>query len=289
MDTFFSGTDTDELHSNAENYNMYLSLIVNFSCMPTAKIAVKGKRIIKNVVSEDKFSYTNHEGDKAALSFTNNSINKEYECIAIINCNVNYEVDEAIEKQYNLIKEKKAVRHYPATNYATNPAYRGNQNTNSSIGFHTNNTRMYLNENSCEIALSKLLFQSKNYRGDLWDVLRKTEILWEKLKSGQRKNYLGIIKTSFKEYVDDHYNFVSNLTNEDYIYILNSFIKSLQRKENLYKTITAGFIKIFERLLSEYTNKINSNIQEKLDFNSVENTDDNDVFEYLGYNFHHAQ
>lgn len=30
MDTFFSGTDTDELHENAPNHNYYLSLIVNF-------------------------------------------------------------------------------------------------------------------------------------------------------------------------------------------------------------------------------------------------------------------
>lgn len=293
MDTFFSGTDTDELHSNAENYNMYLSLIVNFSCVPTAKIAVKGKRVIKNVVSEDKFSYTNHEGDEAALSFTNNSVDKEYECIAIINCDVNYEVDKAIEKQYNLIKEKKAAVHYPIkhypTQYATTPGYRGNQNTTPSIGFHTSTTRPYLNESSCEIILSKLLFQSKSYHGDLWDVLRKTEKEWERLKSGQRKNFLTLIKKSFKEFVDEHFNFVSKLTNEEYIFVLNSFIKFLQKKENLFRSFVGNFIKVFETLLAEYTNKINSNVQEKLDFNSVEDEvqDINDsVLEDLGYNFH---
>lgn len=39
MDTFFSGTDVQELHDNAANYSYYLSLIVNFKEDYTAKIA----------------------------------------------------------------------------------------------------------------------------------------------------------------------------------------------------------------------------------------------------------
>ena len=39
MDTFFSGTDVQELHDNAANYSYYLSLIVNFKEEYTAKIA----------------------------------------------------------------------------------------------------------------------------------------------------------------------------------------------------------------------------------------------------------
>ena len=39
MDTFFSGTDIQELHDNAANYSYYLSLIVNFKEDYSAKIA----------------------------------------------------------------------------------------------------------------------------------------------------------------------------------------------------------------------------------------------------------
>ena len=42
MATFFSGTDTDELRTNATNYNYYLSLIVNNKMEMTAKLAIPG-------------------------------------------------------------------------------------------------------------------------------------------------------------------------------------------------------------------------------------------------------
>jgi len=44
MQTFFSGTDTDELITNAKLYNYYVSLIVNFDGKYCAKIAFPGKQ-----------------------------------------------------------------------------------------------------------------------------------------------------------------------------------------------------------------------------------------------------
>lgn len=43
MNTFFSGTDTDELATNVHNHNYYLSLIVNFAGVYCAKLAFLGE------------------------------------------------------------------------------------------------------------------------------------------------------------------------------------------------------------------------------------------------------
>ena len=52
MPTFFSGTDTQELHDNAPNHNYYLSLIVNFKDPDSwmAKIAFIGEDEIKSTI-----------------------------------------------------------------------------------------------------------------------------------------------------------------------------------------------------------------------------------------------
>jgi hypothetical protein len=55
MATFFSGTDTSELIDNAEKYNYYVSLIVNFAHVYCAKIAIPVK---SKVSSENWFKNT---------------------------------------------------------------------------------------------------------------------------------------------------------------------------------------------------------------------------------------
>ena len=56
MNTFFSGTDVQELHDNAANYSYYLSLIVNFKEDYTAKIAklIEVKNASFDVDEEDE-------------------------------------------------------------------------------------------------------------------------------------------------------------------------------------------------------------------------------------------
>jgi len=44
MNTFFSGTDMDELYNNSKLYNYYLSLIVNFDGKYCAKLSFPGKQ-----------------------------------------------------------------------------------------------------------------------------------------------------------------------------------------------------------------------------------------------------
>lgn len=57
MEAFFSGTDTNTLHEQAPDYNYFLSLIVNYSCNPVAKLAMFGKKTPSDVI----FTGTNGE------------------------------------------------------------------------------------------------------------------------------------------------------------------------------------------------------------------------------------
>lgn len=65
MATFFSGTDMQELHDNTGSHNYYLSLIVNFNGVWTAKVAHVAKRKLvmeyKNVSDETKEFVTEKE------------------------------------------------------------------------------------------------------------------------------------------------------------------------------------------------------------------------------------
>jgi hypothetical protein len=61
MDTFFSGTDTSELHDNAPNHNYYLSLIVNYDGKWMAKVAICGA-IEQTGSMTTKVTYLNPDG-----------------------------------------------------------------------------------------------------------------------------------------------------------------------------------------------------------------------------------
>jgi hypothetical protein len=97
MQTTPSGTDTDELLSNSKHFPYYLSLIVNYSGNYSARIAIKGKYQKKTL--ENKFSFSNVE---SSINFKEES--NDQEVIAVMNCNIVFEIPESIEKQYNTIK-----------------------------------------------------------------------------------------------------------------------------------------------------------------------------------------
>lgn len=84
MTTFFSGTDTDELKENINNHNYYLSLIVNNAMKPTAKIAFKGTRKVKeeNVYKFNFFGNT--------TSFNKGSRIIDEEVMFTYDCNIEF-------------------------------------------------------------------------------------------------------------------------------------------------------------------------------------------------------
>lgn len=72
MGAFYSGVDMDDLHTNTDNYNYYLTIIVNLACKPVAKVSwiqeeeieysVKDRRIRNNSGGWFSFKKNNKKG-----------------------------------------------------------------------------------------------------------------------------------------------------------------------------------------------------------------------------------
>jgi len=79
MKTFFSGTDTDELHENAPNHNLYLSLIVNNN-MDISQWACK--LVFMGDVTPAHISFLDKEGDPVSIGCPNKErMLVEYNCV----------------------------------------------------------------------------------------------------------------------------------------------------------------------------------------------------------------
>lgn len=97
MATFFSGTDTGELHTNSPKHNYYLSLIVNFACNYIAKVAL----YTPGAEYKMKFKGTSGEFEKVAnIGGT----------MIIYDCQVFVENEPWFDERFNQIKEKKASK-----------------------------------------------------------------------------------------------------------------------------------------------------------------------------------
>lgn len=106
MKTFFSGTDIDELETNAGSHNFYLSLIVNYDNggQYTAKIA-----IIADVETETKYKFNN--GVKLSGIDEDKPIKNSSKRLITIDCDIIYDVDSFDAERYNtLIKSKTQKR-----------------------------------------------------------------------------------------------------------------------------------------------------------------------------------
>lgn len=113
METFFSTTDTDELHDNVDKHNYYLSLIVNMAGNFNAKVAF----LMNNKVTSE-MSYTSDSGklvtfqketEEKAMGVVGMRIMMEYENPFF------YDRLHAIEKAKEEEKKKKstpAIKHY---------------------------------------------------------------------------------------------------------------------------------------------------------------------------------
>jgi proteasome lid subunit RPN8/RPN11 len=106
MSCFFSGTDMDELHDNAANHIMYLSLIVNVAGPWCAKIAIPGKINTRtNAISE----YKDKEGNPIVISSENSG---EEDALFLIDLNIQHLLPAYYIDQYEKVlkdNEKKRV------------------------------------------------------------------------------------------------------------------------------------------------------------------------------------
>ncbi len=113
MDAFFSITDMNDLHENAESYPFLLSLIVNFAegGSPVAKIAFTGK----DTFEERTLSTNSRLKD---LKVTLNEKEKTRDVLVLCDCKIEYGVQEYFSKRYSTLKEKESITPY-------SPAYGG--------------------------------------------------------------------------------------------------------------------------------------------------------------------
>lgn len=184
MATFFSGTDTDELVSNAGSHNFYLSLIVNHKSDFCAKIG-----IVAEVELETKNKFVFSHG----LSFKNLVNNEKVETkkekqLLTIDCVIQFEQDEFEVSRYDSIKKAKqeaaAKRVYP-----TYPSYRhGSFNevdfSKGSKIKHHGQTSIYISKSKNEIDgfLADLWSMSANNKKNLETVLEEINEEYSKNK-----------------------------------------------------------------------------------------------------------
>jgi proteasome lid subunit RPN8/RPN11 len=100
MKCFFSGTDTKELHDNADKYNYYLSLIVNHESQFCAKIAVAAQYNIEKA----NYTFKGFEGVETIETEGTKS-----DVLMLIECDIEFEQSEFDIKQYEAIKTKKEL------------------------------------------------------------------------------------------------------------------------------------------------------------------------------------
>src|SRR3990167_10298510 len=62
MNAFYSGTDKDDLHINTDNYNYYLTIIVNFACKPVAWVTWIQEEEIEYVIKKKQKRIRNGSG-----------------------------------------------------------------------------------------------------------------------------------------------------------------------------------------------------------------------------------
>lgn len=123
MNTFFSGTDTQELHDNAPSHNYYLSLIVNHESKFCAKVAFVAERSIKKAFDEDilVFKGSNGSEDKIELQPDSTKESKQ-KVLVILDCDIEFEQDKFFIDRITELKNK--PRH-------TNISYHSQDNLHS--------------------------------------------------------------------------------------------------------------------------------------------------------------
>lgn len=102
MSVFFSGTDTDELLSNADKYPFYVSLIVNNDGDVCAKIG--------SYAEEIKTTYSTKVMNKKGKYITK-TFHKTQKAVIVYDCEIEFEKDLKIENQLDVcvaIKRKRA-------------------------------------------------------------------------------------------------------------------------------------------------------------------------------------
>lgn len=183
-----SSTDDAELLDNCKFFPFYLSLIVNYACKYNARIAIKGK--YKKKVSENCFKFSNVE-----KSFSLGDEETDQEVIAVMDCDIKFDIPESIEKQYTKVKTtfKPVVNTYnykPANNYK--PAE-----------FQQNGNKKSFNKNYAEFT-SNWLLNEKGSKVFVYEALQEFDKLFKKYNKKEKERLLESRQNSFPRYVQSY-------------------------------------------------------------------------------------
>lgn len=138
MQTFFSGTDMQELHDNTEKYNFYLSLIVNHKSQYCAKISTVGHSL-----SDSTFTFP---GDDLKTPIIRKS-RKESTIMVTYNADIHFDVNEYFKDRYEEVRPYPKYPAYSASIFEDDdlPPKRWNSYANSSnqttLGFQSSASR----------------------------------------------------------------------------------------------------------------------------------------------------
>lgn len=252
MATFFSGTDTKDLKDNYEDYNMYLSLIVNFKGPYTAKIAFKGSTIYSEM-SVGKKKYKVSHGKKSMF---------------IANCDIesegrSYNLDDWFIEQTKKImsnknnkgtirsnvnnttytKQNSSTGHWPglpARNSNTNKGSESNMKTRNYSGSQTRKEQlempldMGLNDVTAKAFAGKLLnldIMSSEKFGDAAESF-STDLMSLGNKETIEGAFEVFMENIYEQYTDMVLKFFRE--EEDFDEITNKVCRKLTSHENLY-------------------------------------------------------
>ena len=159
METFFSSTDMNELHTNVDKHNYYLSLIVNFSAKYTAKVA-----FLSDVHKSAKMNYVDDAGK--TQHFKTQHIEKQ---MVTIGMNIYYGYDgKFFYDRYQQVIDK-AIEKQKATELARKNQYKSLNGTNRSVDlskYKGNNDSFRMEFGSEDQTIPSLTGEKAPFEGD---------------------------------------------------------------------------------------------------------------------------
>lgn len=135
MSAYFSGTDMDELHTNVDKHNYYLSLIVNFSAKYDCKVA-----FLSDVKTTSQMNYTDDGGELKDFTVDRD---EKHMCVIDMEIYYDYANDFFYNRYDEVIKKAEAAKTAKTkTTYASK--YKGNNDSFRSEHYNPNNTTVLI-------------------------------------------------------------------------------------------------------------------------------------------------
>lgn len=214
MNAYHSGTDTSDLYENAPKLPLFLSLVVNYSCMPFAEIAISAEAT-KKQLTRTRWKLKNWP------SIGSSDIVKEEKPLPttyIIPCTVVYEEDAwFIDQIANVVKAKEEARK-AAAKVTTFPQRQFAQSTMFNTGKNSLNTA---EQAKFMMALAELLTLDNGANLVPYQALSEVS---KSVAFSQKEIYAKAFKHYFKNNWFDDTFFHTSVTELDAIGAVESFL-----------------------------------------------------------------